>query len=218
MTAKVLKTVANRSSGPLRHGAPSHVDANDLRNRATASRERARAIVRENIVARARAEQWQPWSSRPVQDGAIGAVGQGTIFPTRRHGAHLLVPAVPDAVRTSRRLVRDVCELMQLSAVADVAELLAGEIASNVVIHTQTPWLRLVAEVAGGTLRVCVSDGDRRLPTLQMPSAREPRGRGLMLVDLLSKDWGAVQRPTGKIVWFTLSTDGAGDLTAGSSP
>jgi anti-sigma regulatory factor (Ser/Thr protein kinase) len=210
MTVKVPKTVVNRSSGPSGDGAPSYFDASDLHSRATASREQARAIVRENIAARARAEQWRPWSSRPVEDGALGAVGQGTIFPTQRHGAQLLVPAVPDAVRTSRRLVRDVCELMGLSAVADVAELLAGEIASNVVLHTHTPWLRLVAEVTGGTLRVCVSDGDRRLPMLQMPSIREPRGRGLMLVNLLSKDWGAVQRPTGKIVWFTLSTDSAG--------
>ena len=36
--------------------------------------------------------------------------------------------------------------------VADVAELLAGEVTSNVVLHTRTPWLRLVAKVTDGTL------------------------------------------------------------------
>jgi anti-sigma regulatory factor (Ser/Thr protein kinase) len=207
MTPKVTKRVVNAPSTPRDRRASPHNDANDLRSRASASREQARAIVRETIAARARAEQWRPWTSRPVQDGAVETVGQGTIFPAQRHGAHLLVPAVPDAVRTSRRLVRDVCELMGLSDVAGIAELLAGEIATNVVLHTHTPWLRLVAEVNGGTLRVCVSDTDRRLPTVQMPSVREPRGRGLMLVNSLSKEWGAVQRPTGKIVWFTLSTE-----------
>jgi anti-sigma regulatory factor (Ser/Thr protein kinase) len=174
---------------------------------ATAGGQRARAITREIIAAGARAEHWWLWGSRPRRDGSPGSVGRGIVSRRERHGAHLLVPAVPDAVRTGRRLVRDVCQLTGLSDVADVAELLAGEIASNVILHTQTPWLRLVVEVTGGNLRVCVSDSDPQLPTVHVPSEGEPRGRGLMLVNLLANDWGATQRSTGKIVWFTLSGD-----------
>jgi anti-sigma regulatory factor (Ser/Thr protein kinase) len=113
--------------------------------------------------------------------------------------------AVPDAVRLSRRLIRDLCDLVGMEEVADVAQLLAGEIVTNVVLHTRTPLLRVTAEVQGGTLRVSVSDRDPELPTVRRPSEREPTGRGMMLVNSLAKEWGVAQRPGGKLVWFTLS-------------
>ena len=118
-----------------------------------------------------------------------------------------MLPAVPDSVRISRRLVRDLCLLMGLVEVAEIAELLTGEVTTNVVLHTRTPILRMAAEVIGGKLRVCVSDSDPHLPIVREPSQKEQSGRGLVLVKMLSKEWGAVQRPGGKVVWFTLSTD-----------
>ena len=204
--------------GPITQGSgagtSSYATAADLQQRSSACRGKSRAIVLQNLAARVRAkraalayvQRWQGWSSRQVVDCQRGKLGPAVATPDRPHGGHLLVPAVPGAVPASRRLVRDVCELLGLGDVADVAELLAGEVTSNVVLHTRTPWLRLVAEVTEDTLRVCVSDDDPHLPRVQAPSDGQPRGRGLMLVDSLSKDWGAVQRKSGKIVWFTLST------------
>jgi anti-sigma regulatory factor (Ser/Thr protein kinase) len=86
-----------------------------------------------------------------------------------------------------------------------VAQLLAGEIVTNVVLHTRTRLMRVVVEVNGGTLRVSVSDSSPELPLVRRPSGREPNGRGLMLVNSLSKEWGVAQGPGGKLVWFTLS-------------
>jgi anti-sigma regulatory factor (Ser/Thr protein kinase) len=214
MTAKVPKKVKGQSPKAPVPGSWSYAKATELQWRATARREQPRDIVLENLAARVRAKRAalayiQRWQHRTSTEGV--GYGRGTFTPAiatagRPHGAHIVVPAVPDAVRASRRLVRDICELLGLGDVADVAELLAGEVTSNVVLHTQTPWLRLVAEVGEGTLRVCVSDNDPQLPAVQAPSDREPTGRGLMLVDSLSEDWGAVPRNSGKIVWFTLST------------
>jgi hypothetical protein len=214
MTAKVAKARTARSPKSAGPGSSSYATVTDLQRRASACRGKSRAIILENLAARVRAkraalayvQRWQAWISRQVVDCERGKLGPAVASPDRPHGAHLLVPAVPGAVPASRRLVRDVCELLGLGEVADVAELLAGEVTSNVVLHTRTPWLRLVAEVTDGTLRVCVSDDDPHLPRVQAPSDGQPRGRGLMLVDSLSKDWGAVQRKSGKIVWFTLST------------
>ena len=124
----------------------------------------------------------------------------------------LVLPAIPDAVRLSRRLVRDLCELMRMDEIADVAELLAGEIVSNVVLHTRTPFFRVTAEVSAATLRVSVFDNDPHLPTMRHPSEKEPRGRGLVLVDSLSQDWGAVESPGGKLVWFTVSSPNRGGV------
>ncbi len=214
MTAKVAKVGTGRSPKSAGPGASSYATATDLQQRSSACRGKSRAIVLENLAARVRAkraalayvQRWQGWSSRQVVDCERRKLGPAVATPDRPQGGHLLVPAVPGAVPASRRLVRDVCELLGLGDVADVAELLAGEVTSNVVLHTRTPWLRLVAEVTEDTLRVCVSDDDPHLPRVQAPSDGQPRGRGLMLVDSLSKDWGAVQRKSGKIVWFTLST------------
>ncbi len=208
--------IASRKSASA--GASSYAKAADLQKRPTACREKSRAIILENLAARVRAkrsalayvQRWQRWSSRGVVNCGRGKLRPDATAPDRPGRAHLLVPAVPGAIRASRRLVRDICVLVGLGDVADVAELLAGEVTSNAVLHTQTPWLRLVAEVKEGTLRVCVSDNDTHLPRVQAPSDGRTRGRGLMLVDSLSTDWGAVQRKTGKVVWFTLSAPSAG--------
>jgi len=171
-----------------------HRDARALYTRAKASRERARAVIRQSIAVRARAEQWclHGSPSRPA--------------PEPLPCGQFILPAVPDAVRLSRRLVRDLCDLVSIDEVADVAELLAGEIVTNAIVHTRTPFLRLTAEVSGGTVRVSVFDCDPQLPTVRHPSEGEPRGRGLMLVDSLSRDWGAALSPGGKMVWFTVSS------------
>ncbi len=202
MTANVAKVRTGRLTKSAGPGSSSYATVTDLQRRASICRGKSRAIILENLAARVSAkraalayvQRWQSWSSRQVVDCERGKLGPAVATPDRLHGGHLLVPAVPGAVPASRRLVRDVCELLGLGEVADVAELLAGEVTSNVVLHTRTPWLRLVAKVTDGTLRVCVSDDDPDLPRVQAPSDGQPRGRGLMLVDSLSKDWGAVQR------------------------
>ncbi|HEV7831156.1 MAG TPA: hypothetical protein VGP04_20400 [Pseudonocardiaceae bacterium] len=51
-----------------------------------------------------------------------------------------------------------------------------------------------------------VADADPRPPLLRVPGLRAAGGRGLVLVDKLSRRWGtASRRPNGKVVWATLT-------------
>jgi anti-sigma regulatory factor (Ser/Thr protein kinase) len=202
-----------KPSTPTLRAKQASAQAVDLRAKARSCRERALVTVREAIAARSRAERAlgarEGLAPASVGDGAVSQrLGPRKDSPDYPY-SQLQVPAIPDAVRLSRRLVRDLCDLLELTHVADVAELLVGEVTANVVLHTTTPSLRLVVQVANDVLRVCVSDSDPQLPKANRPSDTQPRGRGLFLVESLSKDWGATARPGGKVVWFTLSTHAA---------
>ncbi len=106
---------------------------------------------------------------------------------------------------------------------ADTAELLASELATNALVHTDggavvTARLTGTAAAARGRLRVEVRDFVSRHPTLRAPRAevRGPdqagagveaaatSGRGLLLVHRLADAWGVRGHAVGKAVWFEL--------------
>jgi anti-sigma regulatory factor (Ser/Thr protein kinase) len=62
--------------------------------------------------------------------------------------------------------------------------------------------VEVVARRGGGTLWVEVYDQDVRMPRVRTAAATDEGGRGLFLVDQLSKRWGARDTRTGKAVWF----------------
>ncbi len=51
-------------------------------------------------------------------------------------------------------------------------------------------------------LRVEVTDRSSGVPELQHPTAQEPTGRGLAIVDQLSRWWGVERVAGGTTVWF----------------
>ncbi|WP_214410784.1 ATP-binding protein [Sphaerisporangium fuscum] len=87
---------------------------------------------------------------------------------------------------------------------SEIAELLAGELLANALRHAWgAPVLRLRS--AAGTLRCEVEDGNPEPPTLAVKvDAYDETGRGMHLVDLLSRRWGVEGRDRGKTVWFEL--------------
>ena len=109
----------------------------------------------------------------------------------------------------SARLARDFLRQAKCDAhqarVLDRAELLTTELVTNAVRHGGPP---IVVEVtcegtAGMTVEVC--DGSDEEPVLKDAAPLDESGRGVLLVDLLSDEWGVDQRPgDGKAVWFTL--------------
>ncbi len=127
--------------------------------------------------------------------------------PGADQGGDLTLPAVPRGVPLSRQLVREICYLLDLGEVADVAELLASEVVTNAVRHAHTDCLRVVVQVSGTELKVTVADNDSRPPVLRRPAANSLGGRGLHLLDSLAEDWGVTEWPEGKAVWFSLSTE-----------
>lgn len=107
----------------------------------------------------------------------------------------------PESVTAVRRFVRQ--ELRHhASEVVDAAELMACELATNCVRHAHTEF-----ELAIDTqdpIRVEVRDSGRGRPRLRSPTSKEPSGRGLLIVEALSAQWGVTPSPPGKTVWFTL--------------
>lgn len=123
----------------------------------------------------------------------------------KQQGAQLVLPAVPRGVPVSRQLVREICRLLDLDRVADVAELLASEVVTNAVRHAVTASVRVLVAVRRGQLMVSVADQDSNLPTMRWGDLDGLGGRGLHLLDSLADSWGVVELPDGKAVWFTLS-------------
>ena len=120
------------------------------------------------------------------------------------------------SVPLARKAVRVALDRWELSLLTPDAELLVSELVTNALVHASSD-TALTMAVADGTLEVGVTD---RAPGVQLRveigSRDEPPGdapaeggRGLHLVDLLADEWGVVDLPEGKQVWFRLDV-GAG--------
>ena len=135
--------------------------------------------------------------------------------------AELALGPSPTAPAAARRFVHATCWQWRLEAVGepddplarrwadelvDRAMLVASELVTNAVVHTQGP-LRLRLELLAGRLRLAVADQSPRLLGLAAdrgdPEAEG--GRGLQVVDQLASSWG-VQHPLegGKVIWCML--------------
>jgi GAF domain-containing protein/anti-sigma regulatory factor (Ser/Thr protein kinase) len=64
--------------------------------------------------------------------------------------------------------------------------------------------VEIVARRGSGSLWVEVYDQDVRMPRVRNATANDEGGRGLFLVDQLSRRWGARDTRTGKAVWFQI--------------
>lgn len=94
-------------------------------------------------------------------------------------------------------------------APVDVREsvaLMVSELATNALVHAAGGF-DVTVERNDTTLLVSVSDrGEDGMPQMHEPTATEPHGRGLRLVDALCEEWGvAATGEEGKAVWFRIS-------------
>jgi anti-sigma regulatory factor (Ser/Thr protein kinase) len=91
----------------------------------------------------------------------------------------------------------------------DVAVLLTSEIVTNAIRHGHPPVL-VHAELRGLGLRVAVDDGGGRELVEPVAHVRwdDRGGRGLHLVEALAHQWGVLDVPAGKQVWFELRLAG----------
>jgi anti-sigma regulatory factor (Ser/Thr protein kinase) len=98
-----------------------------------------------------------------------------------------------------------------LRDLADTAELLASELVTNAINASQrlrtleTPVVRLWLVSDQIYLVIHVWDGSHETPVRKEANADDLSGRGLMIVDKLSAEWGSYQKPQGKVVWARLS-------------
>ncbi len=122
----------------------------------------------------------------------------------------LRLSSTPRGARLARRLTAqqlDAWGYPHDSEASDTAQHVVAELAANAVTHGRVPGrdfeLRLLL-LPRGTLRIEVSDarGDRKLRIVTDPEAEG--GRGLILLTLLARTWGVVEREVGKTVWAEL--------------
>ncbi|WP_328552578.1 SpoIIE family protein phosphatase [Streptomyces sp. NBC_00358] len=110
----------------------------------------------------------------------------------------------PVEVGRARAVVREQLRAWSLAGLADNAELMVGELVTNAVQHTHSRRIELRL-VRGDTLLCEVDDDDHTLPTLVGAGPGDEFGRGLRLVSVLSREWGASRTGAGKTVWFELT-------------
>jgi len=108
----------------------------------------------------------------------------------------------PEAVTAARRFVRSMLSGEDVELI-DAAELMASELTSNCVRHARTAFDVSVQVREEVRIEVCDTGGGRPRPL--SPGPEEPSGRGLMIVQAMSRDWGVEPAGGGKKVWFTLA-------------
>lgn len=145
------------------------------------------------------------------------------------HTEWVVFAALPPAARDARAFAARTLGSWNLSHVADTAALLVSELVTNAIAHAGGVVGRSDAggvpdppdgfgEPAGGgfvmlrlalreSLRIEVWDRSGAPPIRRRAAEDAENGRGLELVDALSKEWGCdVLASGGKIVWATVET------------
>lgn len=134
--------------------------------------------------------------------------------------------ALPTAPSLARGFVAAVLEGWGMASLADTTQLIASELATNVVQAATSPdggpqydeegglpllWLRLLAD--GASVMIEVWDNLPAVigaPVVQDAGLDDESGRGLRMVDFLTEDWGWEKVPgwDGKRVWALLILGG----------
>jgi len=86
----------------------------------------------------------------------------------------------------------------------DDALMVVEELVANAVDHAHTRFL-LEVRLSGDVLHVAVRDRSSRAPQIRRVDPWAVRGRGLQLVERLSRRWGCEHHPDGKTVWAELT-------------
>lgn len=111
------------------------------------------------------------------------------------------LPAEPRSAGQARQAVTSALITEVPDSALDTLVLLTSELVTNVVAHARTA-CHLGVELFPDVVRVSVSDEDERPLDPRAAGDDAESGRGLALLDMLSSNWGVINRPSGKTVWF----------------
>ncbi|MBV2364653.1 ATP-binding protein [Streptomonospora nanhaiensis] len=113
-------------------------------------------------------------------------------------------PGHPSSVGDVRRFIAN---RLQYCAEPDAAILVASELASNALQHTEsgnwtTGFLVMLEHTAEGALITVHDAGSAsHVPYIATPPLDTERGRGLHLVDRLTESWGSQGGPAERMTW-----------------
>jgi len=120
---------------------------------------------------------------------------------------NVLLPPLPTSVKLARQFVSSALGGRAGGEVVDDALLVVSELVTNAVVHAGTD---ITVRVIRGeqVTRIEVADGSPEVPGLRIPSAGARTGRGLLLVEHFTQQWGVDRTGSGKVVWFTIAKEG----------
>ncbi|MER8220481.1 SpoIIE family protein phosphatase [Streptomyces sp. NPDC094143] len=127
--------------------------------------------------------------------------------PEGPHAGHRLqrqvAPGDPAALSEARHMIRTAVAAWGAGDRADEIELVADELMTNALMHTEGSAVLTLRVLTGSDrrLRVEVEDSSSALPRRREAGDSGVSGRGLLLVELLTDVWGVEARGGGKAVW-----------------
>ncbi len=122
----------------------------------------------------------------------------GTTKPERWSEVY---PAEPMSVREARHFVAESPAASGIDP--DGLAMAVSELASNAVLHARTPFEVCVERLTDG-IRIEVRDANPTLPVARTADPSAVTGRGLLIVETVSRRWDAAPTPDGKVVWFEI--------------
>jgi anti-sigma regulatory factor (Ser/Thr protein kinase) len=125
----------------------------------------------------------------------------GPSRPIRRARAGF--PADLLSAARARSFVGDLCRTWGVPGTALDAEMVVTELVENAVRHSRSDCDVSVA-LSDSTLTIGVGDHGPQPPRLLHPQPDHPGGRGLLMVQNLSRRWGYREAADGKVVWADL--------------
>ncbi|MFF3731670.1 ATP-binding protein [Streptomyces sp. NPDC002476] len=126
---------------------------------------------------------------------------------TRVHRYSESLPCEPESAARARLLVSAALNTWSMEELAEPGALIVSEFVNNTIVHTRCRLMRVAVErrPRAQVIRIGVADRGGRLPEPRRPGDREGSGRGLLLVDALSRRWGCDRYAWGKVVWAELT-------------
>ena len=106
-----------------------------------------------------------------------------------RWSSQAVFPAEELSVGRARGFVGAQLAAHDLDHLDEDVRLVASELATNAVAHAATPFV-VTVEQFDGSVRLTVDDGSIHHPLFGVADPMALNGRGLLLVQHLSKDWG----------------------------
>jgi hypothetical protein len=109
--------------------------------------------------------------------------------------------AVGESVRAAREFLAATVEDWQADDLEWPLIQSVSELACNAVIHAKTLFTVTLEELDAGGYRLGVTDASPRLPQPRHYGAESTTGRGLRLVEQMSRGWGVETTEASKTVW-----------------
>jgi anti-sigma regulatory factor (Ser/Thr protein kinase) len=97
----------------------------------------------------------------------------------------------------------------RLTFLLDPVRLVVSELATNALVHGQTPFVVTLSR-EDDTVRVTVSDDSAWITAHSSDQVLSAGGRGLGIVNVISRDWGVIAGARSKTVWATFEVSAAG--------